>query len=75
MPELYTDGFATYANLLGYTQTRRDLARARYAVLTGALRLRQASGTLQEEDLQPINALLEPQQKEEPEEPAAPGQP
>ena len=56
-------------------QTRRDLARARYAVLTGALRLRQASGTLQEEDLQPINALLEPQQKEEPEEPAAPGQP
>ena len=56
-------------------QTRRDLARARYAVLTGALRLRQASGTLQEEDLLPINALLEPQQKEEPEEPAAPGQP
>ena len=56
-------------------QTRRDLARARYAVLTGALRLRQASGTLQEEDLQPINALLEPQKKEEPEDPAASGQP
>ncbi len=39
-------------------QTRRDLARARYAVLTGALKLRQIGGTLQAQDLQPINALL-----------------
>ncbi|RRD58131.1 channel protein TolC [Comamonadaceae bacterium OH2545_COT-014] len=41
-------------------QTRRDLARARYAALTGLLRLKQASGTLQPRDLQPINALLAP---------------
>ncbi|MGP1517312.1 MAG: TolC family protein [Ottowia sp.] len=41
-------------------QTRRDLAHARYAVLTGALKLRQASGTLTEADLNPINAWLAP---------------
>ena len=39
-------------------QTKRDLARARYDVLLGGLRLRQANGTLKPEDLQPINALL-----------------
>ncbi len=39
-------------------QTKRDLAQARYNVLLGNLRLRQASGTLKPEDLQPINALL-----------------
>jgi outer membrane protein len=39
-------------------QTRRDLAQARYNVLLGELRLRQASGTLTPQDLQPINALL-----------------
>jgi outer membrane protein len=39
-------------------QTKRDLAQARYNVLLGGLRLRQASGTLTPEDLQPINALL-----------------
>lgn len=39
-------------------QTKRDLARARYDVLVGNLRLRQASGTLAPQDLQPINALL-----------------
>lgn len=39
-------------------QTRRDLAAARYEVLVGHLRLRQASGVLAPQDLQPINALL-----------------
>lgn len=39
-------------------QTKRDLAQARYNVLLGDLRLRQASGTLTPEDLQAINALL-----------------
>ena len=39
-------------------QTKRDLARARYDVLVGGLRLRQASGTLKPEDLQGINGLL-----------------
>jgi outer membrane protein len=41
-------------------QTKRDLARARYDVLVGGLRLRQASGTLSPQDLQAINALLAP---------------
>lgn len=39
-------------------QTQRDLAVARYNVLLGGLRLRQASGQLVPEDLQTINALL-----------------
>ncbi|MBT9477661.1 TolC family outer membrane protein [Polaromonas sp.] len=39
-------------------QTKRDLAQARYNVLLGDLRLRQASGTLTAEDLQTINTLL-----------------
>ncbi len=39
-------------------QTKRDLAQARYNVLLGDLRLRQASGTLTAEDLQQINGLL-----------------
>ncbi len=39
-------------------QTRRDLAVARYEVLVGHLRLRQASGVLAPQDLQPINGLL-----------------
>ncbi|QTD46648.1 TolC family outer membrane protein [Ottowia testudinis] len=39
-------------------QTRRDLARARYDVLLGLLRLKQASGTLTPADLQPINQML-----------------
>ena len=39
-------------------QTKRDLAQARYNVLLGNLRLRQANGTLRPEDLQSINALL-----------------
>jgi len=39
-------------------QTRRDLAAARYNVLMGNLKLRQANGTLTEGDLQPINSSL-----------------
>lgn len=41
-------------------QTKRDLAQARYNVLLGDLRLRQASGTLTPDDLKQINALLAP---------------
>ena len=39
-------------------QTKRDLAVARYNVLLGHLKLRQANGTLKAEDLTPINGLL-----------------
>ena len=39
-------------------QTKRDLAKARYDVLLGGLKLRQANGTLRAEDLGPVNALL-----------------
>jgi outer membrane protein len=39
-------------------QTKRDLAQARYNVLVGQLLLKQASGQLEPEDLQAINALL-----------------
>ncbi len=39
-------------------QTKRDLAQARYNVLLGGLRLRQANGTLVPEDLLIINSLL-----------------
>ncbi|MBB1602852.1 TolC family outer membrane protein [Variovorax sp. UMC13] len=39
-------------------QTKRDLAVARYNVLMGNLKLRQANGTLAPTDLQPINAVL-----------------
>ena len=38
--------------------TRRDLSKARYDVLLGGLRLRQASGTLQAADVNAVNALL-----------------
>ncbi len=41
-------------------QTKRDLAKARYDVLVGNLKLRQAAGTLTPTDLQPINDLLAP---------------
>jgi outer membrane protein len=40
--------------------TRRDLAKARYDVLVGSLKLRQASGQLQAQDLSGINQLLAP---------------
>ncbi len=39
-------------------QTKRDLAKARYDVLIGNLKLRQAAGTLKPEDLLLLNALL-----------------
>ncbi|MGZ5271745.1 MAG: TolC family protein, partial [Ramlibacter sp.] len=39
-------------------QTKRDLAQARYNVLLGQLKLRQANGTLVPEDLARLNALL-----------------
>ena len=39
-------------------QTKRDLAKARYDVLVGGLRLRQANGTLKADDLSAVNALL-----------------
>ena len=38
--------------------TKRDLALARYNVLLGHLRLRQANGTLQSEDIARLNLLL-----------------
>ncbi|OYT91242.1 MAG: channel protein TolC [Burkholderiales bacterium PBB3] len=40
--------------------TKAKLAKARYDVLVGGLRLRQAGGVLKAEDLQPINGLLKP---------------
>jgi outer membrane protein len=39
-------------------QTKRDLAQARYNVLLGHLKLRQANGTLQSDDLARLNSLL-----------------
>ena len=39
-------------------QTKRDLAQARYNVLLGGLKLRQANGTLSPTDLLIINSLL-----------------
>jgi outer membrane protein len=41
-------------------QTKRDLSQARYNVLLGHLRLRQANGTLQPEDLARLNTLFTP---------------
>ena len=41
-------------------QTKRDLAKARHDVLLGQLRLKQAAGVLQANDLQALNALLAP---------------
>ena len=38
--------------------TKAKLSKARYDLLMGSLRLRQASGTLAEADLQPVNVLL-----------------
>ena len=39
-------------------QTQRDLARARYDVLVGSLRLKQAAGALSSDDVTGVNALL-----------------
>jgi outer membrane protein len=38
--------------------TQRDLSRARYEVLLGSLRLRQAAGQLSPDDLRPIEQLI-----------------
>ena len=38
--------------------TKARLAKARYDVLLGGLKLRQANGTLKADDLQSVNALL-----------------
>jgi outer membrane protein len=40
--------------------TKAKLAKARYDVLVGTLRLRQANGTLSSADLQALNALIAP---------------
>ena len=40
-------------------QTQRDLAKAKYDVLVGGLKLKQANGTLKPEDLQALNDLLD----------------
>lgn len=40
-------------------QTKRDLAKARYDVLLGQLKLRQAAGVLKAEDVDNINSLLQ----------------
>ncbi len=39
-------------------QTKRDLAQARYNVLLGSLKLRQAAGALTDEDVAAVNGLL-----------------
>jgi outer membrane protein len=39
-------------------QTRTDLAKARYNTILAGLKLKAAAGSLREEDLQPVNALL-----------------
>ena len=39
-------------------QTKRDLAKARYDVIVGGLRLRQANGTLQMADVETVNTLI-----------------
>jgi len=41
-------------------QTRRDLAVARYNLITNRLKLRAAAGTLTEDDLERVNAVLAP---------------
>ena len=39
-------------------QTKRDLAQARYSVILGGLKLRQANGSLTTEDIQSVNSLV-----------------
>lgn len=41
-------------------QTQRDLAKARYDVIVGGLKLRQAAGQLKSDDVRAVNALLKP---------------
>jgi outer membrane protein len=39
--------------------TRTDLAKARYNTIVNGLKLKSAAGTLREEDLVPVNNLLQ----------------
>ncbi|MYN26471.1 TolC family outer membrane protein [Duganella levis] len=39
--------------------TQKDLSKARYDTIMNGLRLKSAAGSLREEDLQPVNALLQ----------------
>ncbi len=41
-------------------QTQRDLAKARYEVIVGGLKLRQAAGQLKGDDVRAVNTLLKP---------------
>ncbi|MCW8163917.1 channel protein TolC [Verminephrobacter aporrectodeae subsp. tuberculatae] len=41
-----------------FFQTQRDLAQARYNLLLGTLKLRQAAGTLSQQDIEAVDALL-----------------
>ena len=41
-------------------QTQRDLAKARYDVIVGGLKLKQASGQLKPDDVRAVNALIKP---------------
>ena len=56
-------------------QTKRDLAVARYNVLLGNLKLRQANGTLTSDDLVAINNTLATAGRATPESAASPDQP
>jgi len=56
-------------------QTRRDLAQARYNVLLGNLRLRQAAGSLAPADLNLLNNTLAAPGAPSPAAPGAPGVP
>jgi outer membrane protein len=56
-------------------QTKRDLAVARYNVLLGELKLRQANGTLTANDLQAINNTLALNGRATPESAASPDRP
>lgn len=56
-------------------QTERDLANARYQVLLGQLKLKQAAGVLTDDDLRSIDSLTLPApvvQKTTPQTPAVP---
>jgi len=60
----YTVGVRININVLDAQSklydTKAKLAKARYDVLVGLLKLRQVSGVLNMEDLQNVNALLAP---------------
>ncbi|MEN2388213.1 TolC family outer membrane protein [Comamonas sp. A7-5] len=59
-------------------QTERDLANARYQMLLGQLKLKQAAGVLSDDDLRSIDSLTLPApvvQKTTPQTPAVPAQP